>query len=155
MTDLVSLGSVGTPLTVPQRAMWATQRRHRTSPLLNMAILTHLDGRVDVGRLIESFDTVVAKNRVLSHVVEERSAGPVWVRPSRTTPTTEVIKLDRAETMAWAGDRAAVAIDPRQRTFDSVVVTHEDETCSWYLDLHHMATDASSSALVFSLTAQE
>ncbi len=155
MTDLVSLGSMGTPLTVPQRAMWATQRRHRASPLLNMAILTHLDGNIDVERLIESFDAVVAQNRVLSHVVEERSAGPVWVRSSRTTPTTELVKLDRAETVAWASDRAAVAMDPRRATFDSVVVTHSDKTCSWYLDLHHMATDASSSALVFSLTAHE
>ena len=43
----------GTPLTAMQRSLWTSQRRNPTAPLQNMALVSHLDGPVDLDRLVD------------------------------------------------------------------------------------------------------
>ena len=37
--------------------------------------------------------------------------------------------------------------------YDSVLIRHADDDWTWWLDLHHVATDAAGSALVYAATA--
>lgn len=135
-----------------QRALWTSQRRHPTAPLQNMAKLSHLDGPVDHERLIAAFADVVGASDVLSARIVDDGGTPMMV-PVDESPVTEVIDLDRSRVHAWADERVSVPIDATVRPYDSVIVRHEDGTTSWYLALHHLVTDAASSALVFAATA--
>jgi hypothetical protein len=54
---------------------------------------------------------------------------------------------------AWSAHRAATPIDAGACGYDSVILRHEDGTVSWYLALHHVLTDATSSQLLFAATA--
>ncbi len=145
----VRLGLEPTPM---QRGLLASQRRHPTSPLQNMALLSHLDGPVDTDRLKQAFDTVVASSDVLrSRCIDVE--GTVLVRLDSASISSSVIDLSRADVHDWAVQRAAVPIDVARCGYDSVIVRHEDGTTSWYLALHHAITDATSSMLVFDLTA--
>ncbi len=44
-------------------------------------------------------------------------------------------------------------IDATSCMYDSVLLRHADDDWTWWLDLHHVATDAWSSALIFEATA--
>ena len=137
-----------------QRPLWMSQRRHPGSPLLNMVKLSHFDGAVDVDALMTAFAAVVARSDALSSRVVDDGSGPT-VLPLTDPAHTDVIEVARRDALAWAHRRLSVPIDVAVRPYDSVVLTHEDGTVSWYLGLHHLVTDAASSALVFAATAAE
>ena len=62
--DEVAVG-LGSRLTPMQRGLLASQRRSPDSPHQNMALLSHLDGPVDVERLADAFGRVAARTDVL------------------------------------------------------------------------------------------
>jgi amino acid adenylation domain-containing protein len=142
----------GRPLTPMQRPLWVSQRRNPTAPVQNMALLTHIDGPIDVGRLVASFARVVDASDVLRTRIVDRD-GTARVTLDAAPPETLVLDLDPTAALAWARDRVTVPIDMAVRGHDSAVLRHPDGTVSWYLALHHTITDATSSALVFEATA--
>ncbi len=143
----------GVPLTPMQRVLWASQRREPTSPLQNMALLSHLEAEVDAERLARAFASVVAASDTLrSRIVV--ADGVSVARVAATPPAeSEIIDLDRDAMAAWARRRVATPLDLGRAGYDSVVLRHPDGTVSWYLCLHHSLTDATSSQLVFDATA--
>ncbi len=147
----VAIGST-LALSPMQRVLWASQRRHPTSPHQNMALLSHIDGVIDSSRLARAFAEVVAASDVLRTTIKETRDGHL-VRLSNEPATTEIIQLDRTQARRWAAQRVATPLDMRRRGYESVIVEHPDNTSSWYLDLHHVITDATASAAVFEATA--
>ena len=141
----------GTPPTSMQRALLASQVRHPTSPLQNMALLSHIDGPIDPERLSSAFARVVHASDALRSTFD-RDATYVMLGDDPAPTTIETVA--RADSTAWAATRAATPIDLTQCAYDSVVLRHEDDTVSWYLALHHAVTDATSSMLIFDATAR-
>ncbi|MDY7105944.1 MAG: amino acid adenylation domain-containing protein [Actinomycetota bacterium] len=142
----------GVEITPMQRALWTSQRRNPTAPLQNMALLSHVQAPVDPDRLRDAFAAVVAASDVLRSRVVADDAGAA-VRVGDEDAVTEVIELNRADAHAWAQQRVATPIDLAVRGYDSAVLVHADGTVSWYLALHHVITDATSSLLVYEATA--
>lgn len=142
----------GMPLSSMQRPLWASQRRNPSAPVQNMATLSHLGAPIDVHRLVDAFAQVVRASDVLSSRIVEGS-GVATMVPSADEPVTEVVDLDAATAVDWAADRVRMPVDATVRPYDSVVLRHADGTASWYLCIHHVATDATSTALVFEATA--
>ena len=69
-----------------QRGLWMSQRLPPDAPVQNMALLTHIDGSVDVDRLATAFDRVVDEVDVLRTRFTEAPGTPP-VRPDATPPT--------------------------------------------------------------------
>jgi len=139
-------------LTRTQAQIWTSQRLHPTAPLANMADRIRLAGAIDPDRLTRAFDTVVRATDVLRMVVDE-GAEPqahILAAPPRRT---EVIEVPANEAEAWARARVEQPIDATVCVYDSVLLRHAEDDWTWWLDLHHVATDASSSALVFRAAA--
>ena len=157
----------GPTLSPMQRSLWTSQRLNHGAPVQNMALLSHIGGRgggearapVDPHRLARAFATVVAANDALRTTIRR---GPDGDRVELLTvdadvdplDLTEIISMSTDEVDAVAEERCRVPLDMGRRGFDSVIMSHPDGTCSWYLNLHHVITDATSSALVFAATAQ-
>lgn len=116
-----------------------------------MALLTHIDGEVDVERLVAAFHTVVQSSQTLRLTIGD---GDRAVIVDGVPATTQVADLPRSATGPWADQRVLEPVDVSKAVYDSVVIRHDDGTVSWYLCLHHVATDATSSALVFQATAR-
>ena len=66
---------------------------------------------------------------------------------------TEVIDLDHADVEGWCASRIAQPIDAHSCCYDSVLLRHADDDWTWWLDLHHLVTDATSQTLVHRLTS--
>ncbi len=143
-----------------QRSLWTSQRLSPDQPVQNMALLTHIDGPIDVARLARSFDRVVASSDVLrTRIVRTESGDEVEllaapIPDSPAPPMSEVRAMTRLEMEQLAERRCRRPLDMTRRGFDSLIAVHPDGTCSWYLNLHHVITDATSSAFVFEATAQ-
>ena len=119
-----------------------------------MALLSTFGGLVDADRLAASFREVVEASDVLRSrfVTDEGSESPSIAILPDARPT-ERIALAEAHLSAWARERSAVALPMDQYLYDSVIVSHQDGQVSWYLNLHHTITDATSSANVVAATA--
>ena len=142
----------GVPLAPAQRPLWMSQRRHPDAPVQNMAWLSHIDAPVDAERLVEAFAVVVAGSDALRTAILDDGNGTSVV-VGDDPAVSEIIDIPRSDARAWAQERAAVPITVRRCSYDSVVLRHEDGTTSWFLNLHHTVTDATSSAAVFAATA--
>ena len=136
-----------------QRRLIASQVRSGAAPVQNMAILTHFDGPIDAARLGEAFGAVVASSDVLRTVVEVHDLTLAAVTPFRDSGTT-VLQMSREATRTWAADRSRAPLDLTQSSYDSVVIEHDDDTTSWFLNVHHLATDARSFARMIKATAE-
>ncbi len=117
-----------------------------------MALLTHIDGPVDPGRLADAFAAVVAASDALRTRIAD-DGGTALVRLDAEPQPAEIVDLPRHHARAWAEARVATPIDMAVRGYDSALLRHPDGTLSWYLALHHTITDATSSSLVFAATA--
>jgi amino acid adenylation domain-containing protein len=141
-------------LTRTQQLIWASQCLHPDVPLANMGKRTRISGPLDPDRLVQAFDAVVRASDVLRMVVDQRGQGHERVRVLDRPPrSTEVVDLPVTELDAWSRDRIAQPVDATECVYDSVVLRHADDDWTWWLDLHHVATDATGSALVYASTA--
>jgi hypothetical protein len=142
-------------LTRTQELIWASQRLHPEVPLANMGKRTRISGPLDPDRLVQAFDAVVRASEALRMVVDASArAGDERVRVLDRPPrSTEVVDLPVTDLDAWSRDRIAQPIDAAECVYDSVVLRHADDDWTWWLDLHHVATDATGSALVYAATA--
>ena len=144
-----SVGSAA--LTRTQRLIWTSQRLHPEVPLANMGKRTRIRGVLDADRLVRAFDLVVRASDALRMIVEpggERAR--ILERPPSST---EVLELPVSELEAWSTTRIAEPIDATVCVYDSVLIRHATDDWTWWLDLHHVATDAAASALVYAATA--
>ncbi len=140
-----------------QRSLWASQLGHPDAPVQNMPLLSHLDGPVDPHRLARAFETVVERSDVLRTRLTGRDASTgqwnVELLSPTELPETEIAQVASDDVDEWARTRGRLPIDLSVCGYDSAIAVHEDGTVSWYLGLHHVITDATSSALVFDATA--
>ncbi len=151
-------GPRGRVLSPMQRSLWTSQRLNGDAPVQNTALVSHIDGPIDPRRLARAFATVVAAQDVLRTTIRRGPDGddvglfPIDVEAD-WRELTEILSGSPREAEELAAERCRTALDMSRRGFDSLIVAHDDGTCSWYLNLHHVITDATSSALVFAATA--
>ncbi len=143
-------------LSSTQFDIWTSQRLHPDKPLANMGTRSRIDGRVDSERFVRAFDAVVRQCDVLRTVMPDRSEPNQ--RPSARIlavppALTEVVDLPLDQLEAWCAERISTPIDATRCMYDSVLLRHTADDWTWWLDLHHLATDAWGSALIFEATS--
>ena len=141
-----------TPLTRAQEALWASQQMHPDVPLYNMAFVFHIDGALDEDAFVSAFTQLVAEADALRTVVVS-SEGVAGQTALDTVPDPiEVVDLtaeDAPSASAWAQARCAVPLDMHHRTFDSALLRLPGGCHAWYLNQHHVVTDAWAMALLY------
>ena len=140
-------------LTASQELIWASQRLNPDVPLANMANVTRVEGVIDPERFIAAVDRVVQASDVLRMIVREVDGIPHPNVASSPPQTTAHIIMPLDELDRWMADRIETPLDVGRCVYDSVLIEHEPEIWSWWMDIHHIATDAASSAQVFRAVA--
>lgn len=141
-------------LSVLQREVWTSQRLHPEVALANMGHAHRVSGPIDPARFREAFDRVVSSSDALRTVVAEHNGRPVAHVLARPPATTELIELEPGELEEWERVRVAQPVDATMCSYDSVLIRHGDDDWTWWLNLHHVVTDAASQFIVFELLAQ-
>lgn len=149
----VSLRAQAARLSAAQELIWTSQRLAPESPVANMATLSRLRGPIEAARFLSAFDSVVRASDSLRTTVESDGGVPQATISSKPPASTEIVELAPAELDQWASARIARALDISKSSYDSVLIRHSADDWSWWLNIHHVVTDATASASIFQRTA--
>ncbi|REJ75796.1 MAG: amino acid adenylation domain-containing protein [Acidobacteria bacterium] len=138
----------------PQKQIWLGQRRSPDSPLYNMAFALWIEGELDAERLRRAWRAVVRDQPVLrSHVLPGDNGDPRFGTLPDSSCELEIRTLrDQSDPPAAARalclQRCAAALPPGGELVDSLLLELGDGASVWYLNLHHLITDAFSTRLL-------
>ncbi|MCL4846636.1 MAG: amino acid adenylation domain-containing protein [Acidobacteria bacterium] len=144
----------GGPLTHSQQQIRVGQRLHPQSPLYNMAFAFVLPKGLDVEAFLEAWQRVVDVSDALrTRVVDDDHGGARWTLLPRGR-ATEVLDTASDSTDARAfrvfcHERARHALTLDGDLVDSALVPLADGRMGWYLNQHHLVTDAWSTRLLY------
>ncbi|MGH3921686.1 MAG: condensation domain-containing protein, partial [Pseudonocardiaceae bacterium] len=108
---------------------------------------------LDIVHLQRSFQKLVDCSDSLRSVFHETDGIPKRVVRDRIPFELEEVDLSAApDRMAalrhWAAERSRAELDLQHRPFDSALLKLGPEHCVWYLNVHHLVSDAWSTALL-------
>ena len=146
-------------LTHSQRQIWIGQRLHPTSPLYNMAFAFRFPGELRADLFVEAWRRVAGRSDALRTRVEEHEGG-ARRRLAEAAPATTLLDLSsrpdaEEELRRWCRQRAATPLPPGGELVDSVLVRLGSGRTGWYLNQHHLVTDAWSTLLLYRQVSAE
>jgi non-ribosomal peptide synthetase component F len=141
-------------LTHSQQQIWLGQRLHPDSPLYNMAFAFVFPAGLRVDGFIEAWQRVVDRSDALrTRVVDDGRGGARWMLAARGR-ATDVIEpasppMDATAFRAWCHARARRPLPLDGDLVESVIVPLAAGHTGWYLNQHHLVTDAWSTRLLY------
>ena len=140
-------------LTRSQHLMWMGHKLDPTAPLYNMAVRFDVDGPVDADAFGRAFEALVAGSDTMRTVVTERDGVPRQVVLASMPDRLERVDLSAATDpdaacAAWVGARCRRPFRLETCLYDAALIRRGDDRFTWYLNQHHLATDAWSTSLV-------
>ena len=142
-------------LTHGQMQILVGQRLHPTSPLYNMAFAFVIPDALDLDRFCRAWQRVADQSDALRTRVHASDGGGGERALADAAPATTVVDLanggaTRVDFERWCRDRCSRPLDLDGELVDSVVVPLADGCTGWYLNQHHIVTDAWSTELLVS-----
>ncbi len=148
-----------TALTWSQELLWTGQRLHPESPLYNMALAFEIDGAINVSRFESAFRSVVNRSDALRTTLSSGESPMRCTREPYSAPVEFVDFSDRPDPQAssdeWIKTRVRRSLDAAVQLFDCALLRLSEHRHIWYLNQHHLITDAWSTALVFKAVSDE
>ena len=141
-------------LTHSQLQIWIGQRLNPASPLYNMAFAFVLAGELCPERFQRAWQRVVDDNEALrTWVTEQDGAAVRRIRPEGCCPATVLDLRSDPDPLGafreWARNRSAQPLPLDGELVESVLVQLGDQRTGWYLNQHHLISDAWSSVLLY------
>jgi hypothetical protein len=140
-------------LTQDQLLIWADQKLQPDVPLYNLAAIFTIQEEIDQYHFRRAFQTLVNCSETMRTVIEEMDGVPQQRVIADFPHTVEYLDFSlssdpETEVQAWAQKRCQVLFDLEKRLFDCVLIKISDKKFAWYLNQHHMITDARSVWLI-------
>jgi len=141
----------GGALTHSQMQILLGQRLHPTSPLYNMAFAFVIPAALDLELFRRAWQRVADSTDALRTALRTDAGGEVsWsLRDAAAETTVERLSdTGRAGFHRWCRERCRRPLDLDGALVDSVLVPLEGGRTGWYLNQHHIVTDAWSTELL-------
>ncbi|WP_420643168.1 condensation domain-containing protein [Candidatus Leptofilum sp.] len=141
-------------LTKLQMIYWVGQSLRPNSPLFNVVLTFHWQAPVDAAIFAEAFAKVVAQSDALRTVIREEAGVPQRTvldappHPLQCLDFSEVADFETHLTQ-WIQERSQQSFDLTQCAYDSVLVKLAEADYLWFINQHHLTTDAASVFLVY------
>ncbi|MFK7822086.1 MAG: amino acid adenylation domain-containing protein [Planctomycetaceae bacterium] len=135
-------------LTRSQLLIWTGQQLSPNAPLYNMVFSFELNFALCVPTFERAFATAVAASDAMNTVVTTDSFGVPQAGIAASVGSLEVLSL-QSDYSNWAAARASRMLNLGVRLWDSALVRLGQANYRWFLNKHHLITDASSVAGFF------
>ncbi|MDX1416627.1 MAG: amino acid adenylation domain-containing protein, partial [Candidatus Promineifilaceae bacterium] len=145
-------------LTRSQFLMWMGQRMNPDTPLYNVVQAFTIHGPVDAQAFQQAFQALVDRSDVLRTIIKEVDSIPQQHVLNYVKSEVKLVDFSndpdpQAAYRAWL-DKQKIRVLPFDRPlFETALVKLADDQFVWYLDQHHIITDALSENLIFSRVA--
>ncbi len=146
-------------LTKSQLLIWTGQRLHPQIPLYNMVLAFTIEGTLDPAAFRRAFEMLISESDALRTVFDEAHGIPQQRVKERLGYEPEMVDLTTTpnpEEVArvWLDEHIIVRFDLGERLFESALIRLREDRFIWYLNQHHLITDAWSTAVVFRRMAE-
>lgn len=143
----------GVPLTQSQLQLWAGQKLNPNKPLHNTTHSFEIEGKINELVFVTAFQELVNRIDALRIVFNEEDGIPNQTVLPRLDHHLETFDLKTSNSAhnikEWLHSRSQKKLDLSQKCFDAALIKVEDQKYVWYLNMHHLITDAVSATLVF------
>lgn len=139
-------------LTQSQFSIWMGQKLNPDAPLYNMVHVFSVFGRIDVDSFKNAFQLLLENSDALRTVFYEENNKPY--QHVLGTLDYEVDYFDFSDSteiqlQEWIKERSQKQFDLSQILVDSVLIRISDTHYKWFLNIHHLITDATSSTILY------
>ena len=143
-----------------QVPIWVGQQLDPDSPLYNMAFTFVVDGEIDVARFKRAWRRIVDSNSILrTSFRDEDGRGIPFVLPPGSCEIETIDLSDRDDPRQsfrdLAGERAATTLPLDGELVDAVLARLRPSRFGFYLNQHHLITDAASTELLLRRLSEE
>ncbi|GJM39766.1 MAG: hypothetical protein DHS20C20_00480 [Ardenticatenaceae bacterium] len=141
-------------LTKLQMIYWVGQSLRPTAPLFNVVVTFRWQATVNVALFFEAFTQVVKQSDALRTVLREEAGVPQRVLLADPPQSLQLVDMsneaDReAKLEQWVQERSRLCFDLSQCAYDVVLVKLAEDDYCWFINQHHLMTDAASVFLVY------
>jgi len=148
--DLWSAGN----LTRSQLLLYLGQKVAPDVPLYNMALVLSIDGNIDPDLFRRAFRICVDQRDALRTVFSERDGKPRQTVLDETPADVEFVDLSadpdpQRALEEWSRQRTLRLFNLDQCLFDSALLQLETDRFAWYLNQHHLITDAWATGIIY------
>lgn len=141
------------PLTQSQLSLWAGQRMHPDVPLHNVVYTFDIFGAIDEAIFENAFQELIRQTDILRTVFIEREGTPYQSVKPDLDLNLEVVDFTKKPNESlvenWIFERTQRPIALQMQIFDAVLLKLDDSRYLWFLNIHHLVTDAASNAIVY------
>ncbi|MGI9287862.1 MAG: amino acid adenylation domain-containing protein, partial [Pseudomonadales bacterium] len=143
-----------TPLTSSQELLWMGEQLDPGTPLYNMVFAWFLHGEINPSAFQQAFERVLQQSDALRLSFSERDGKAC--QTDNKNHKAQLVHLDfsaasdpRAEFCLWAQAQAQQPFDISQQVYQAALVKLAHDEYVWYLNQHHLITDAASCEVLF------
>ncbi|WP_150451337.1 non-ribosomal peptide synthetase [Arenibacter lacus] len=139
-------------LTKSQLSLWIGQKLHPEVPLYNMAHSFEINGAINPEIFSKAFQELINRTDALRTVFSELETSPVQSILPHLTYKLEVLDVSTETEQSiqnWMEHRSRQLFNLSQPLFDSVLLKVSPNRYIWFLNIHHLVTDASSSSILY------
>ena len=145
--------SVATNLTRNQLLIWVGQKQNSEAPLYNMIKTFTFEHGLDIAAFHQGFQALIAQTDILRTTIVEFEGGPQQVVLDSFPYSLDCVSFSEngtaaAQYQAWLDERCARLFALDRCLFDSALVQLDGHTV-WYLNLHHIVSDAATFQVLY------
>ena len=153
------MSSGGSNLTQSQLLFWTGQKLSPDAPLYNMVLTFEIQGVLDVSRFRLAFQHLIDQSDALRTIFTEEEGIPQQRVISDLGYDLEVLdwsktNMSLAEEESWFSTKNSVKFDLSKRLFDAVLIKKSGDHWIWYLNQHHLITDAWAVSVLYRKMAE-
>lgn len=144
-------------LSQSQLSLWTGQKLNPEVPLYNMAHSFDISGSLDVVTFKNAFVELVKRADALRTVFIELDNIPYQSVLESFEYSLEVLDFtskDEPSIKKWIQERSQYNFDFDKPLFDSVLIKVDENRHIWFLNIHHLVTDATASTILYDLQAK-
>ncbi|NAS13238.1 non-ribosomal peptide synthetase [Poritiphilus flavus] len=143
-------------LTSNQQTLWIGQKMHPDVPIHNTAYAFTIAAELDLKAFRKAFQKLVYEVEAFRTVFKEEDGVPMQSVKSDMSYEMECIDLSLETDQAvqlWLEKRSQRLLELDNSAFDSALIRRGERKFIWFLNMHHLITDAVSLATIFQNTA--
>ena len=143
------------PLTQSQELIWMGQKMNPNVPLYNVPYAFEINGNISERDFELAMQALIDRTQILRTIFYEEN-GTV-TQKVLTEFSFQLEKLDFTRNpngpsvKEWLKKKSEINFDFSQPLFDTAILKIDEEKYIWYLNLHHLITDATTAVLIFNL----
>ncbi len=145
-------------LTKSQLSMWTGQKLNPDSPQYNVVHSFDIKGALNSEKFQIAFQELINRVTIFRLIFHEVSGVPYQSELEYLVHEMELVDLsetaEEAKIQDWLKKRSARNLDMSKPLFDTALLKINAERYIWFLNLHHIISDATSSTILYSLMAE-